>query len=109
MPQAKRQQQPAATKVPPAFSRDPGLEALADSCTRFLGGHGRRSAGELLTMIPPRTEIDYYGIGGVVTELEREVAALLGKQASLFLPTGTMAQQATLRVHADRRSSRTVA
>jgi threonine aldolase len=110
MPRAKGPSQPAApTKVPPAFSRDPGLEALADSCTRFLGGHGRRLAAELLATIPPATAIDYYGIGGVVTELEREVAALLGKQASLFLPTGTMAQQATLRVHADRRSSRSVA
>ncbi|MFZ0180618.1 MAG: beta-eliminating lyase-related protein [Candidatus Dormiibacterota bacterium] len=99
----------AKTKTPPAFSRDLKLEALAESCTRFLVGHGRRSADKLLATIPPGTEIDYYGIGGVVTELEREVASLLGKDAALFLPTGTMAQQATLRVHADRRSSRSVA
>jgi threonine aldolase len=97
------------TKTSPAFSRDLKLEALAESCTRYLVGHGRRSADELLATIPPGTEIDYYGIGGVVTELEEEVASLLGKEAALFLPTGTMAQQATLRVHADRRSSRTVA
>ncbi len=97
------------TKTPPPFSRDPKLEALAESCTRYLVGHGRRSADELLATIPPGTEIDYYGIGGAVTELEREVASLLGKDAALFLPTGTMAQQATLRVHADRRSSRSVA
>lgn len=97
------------TKTPPAFSRDLKLEALAESCTRYLVGHGRRSADELLATIPPGTEIDYYGIGGAVTELEQEVASLLGKDAALFLPTGTMAQQATLRVHADRRSSRSVA
>jgi threonine aldolase len=96
-------------KTPPAFSRDLRLEALAESCTRYLVGHGRRSADELMATIPPGTEIDYYGIGGVVTELELEVASLLGKDAALFLPTGTMAQQATLRVHADRRSSRSVA
>ncbi len=53
--------------------------------------------------------MDVYGDGGVVTELEGEVAALLGKPAALFLPTGTMAQQATLRVHADRRHCRNVA
>jgi threonine aldolase len=105
----KRSQRPAASKTPPAFSRDIKLEALAASCTRFLVGHGRRSADELLATIPTGTEIDYYGIGGVVTELEQEVASLLGKQAALFFPTGTMAQQATLRVHADRRSSRSVA
>jgi threonine aldolase len=97
------------TKTPPAFSRDLKLEGLAASCTRYLVGHGRRSADQLLATIPPGTAIDYYGIGGVVTELEQEVASLLGKDAALFLPTGTMAQQATLRVHADRRSSRSVA
>jgi threonine aldolase len=96
------------TTPPPAFSRDPRLEALAGSCTRFLMGHGRRSADELVATIPAGTEIDYYGIGGVVTELEQEVASLLGKEAALFLPTGTMAQQATLRVHADHRSSRSI-
>jgi threonine aldolase len=96
------------TTPPPAFSRDPRLEALAGSCTRFLMGHGRRSADELVATIPAGTEIDYYGIGGVVTELEQEVASLLGKEAALFLLTGTMAQQATLRVHADHRSSRAI-
>jgi threonine aldolase len=110
MPGDKQKHRSAAkTKTPPAFSRDLKLEALAESCTRYLVGHGRRSADELLATIPPGTEIDYYGIGGVVTELEEEVASLLGKEAALFLPTGTMAQQATLRVHADRRSSRSVA
>lgn len=84
------------------------LEALAASCTRFLGGDGPRTADKLLAQIPPGTEIDYYGIGGAVTELETEVAALLGKQSALFFITGTMAQQATIRVHADRRQRRTV-
>lgn len=110
MPKAPRQgKRSVSTKTPPAFSRDLKLEALAKSCARFLGGHGVRSADELLATIPLGTEIDYYGIGGPVTELEAEVAALLGKQAALFFPTGTMAQQATLRVHADRRSRRSVA
>src|ERR1700722_4082474 len=111
MPNATRKDghRPAPTKIPPAYSRDTKLEALAESCTRFLAGHGRRSADELLATIPPGTAVDYYGIGGAVTELEQEVAALLGKQAALFFPTGTMAQQATLRVHTDRRSSRSVA
>jgi threonine aldolase len=53
--------------------------------------------------------MDYYGAGGVVTELEAEVASLLDKPSALFLPTGTMAQHATLRVHADRRSSNSIA
>lgn len=63
---------------------------------------------ELLATIPDDVEPDLYGEGGVVADLEREVAALLGKPAALFLPSGTMAQAATLRVHADARASRTV-
>jgi threonine aldolase len=44
----------------------------------------------------------------VVTELEAEVAGLLGLSGAVYLPSGTMAQQAALRVHADRRGRRTV-
>jgi len=44
----------------------------------------------------------------VVAELEAEVAGLLGKPAAVYLPSGTMAQQSVLRVHADRRQRRTV-
>ena len=43
-----------------------------------------------------------------MAELEAEVAALLGKPAAVFVPSGTMAQQAVLRVHADRRQRRTI-
>jgi threonine aldolase len=42
----------------------------------------------------------------VVEELEHEVADQLGKPAAVFLPTGTMAQQIALRVHADHRPGR---
>lgn len=109
MPTAQiKQQSRATTKTPPAFSRDLKLEALAASCTRFLAGDGPRTADKLLALIPPGTAIDYYGLGGAVSELEAEVAALLGKESALFFPTGTMAQQTTIRVHADRRQRRSV-
>lgn len=78
------------------------------SCTAFLGGHGPPRVEELLATIPLDTEVDYYGVGGVVAALEAEVAALLGKPAALFLPSGTMAQQIVLRVHGDRRGRRGV-
>lgn len=77
-------------------------------CTRSISGHGQFTVAERLASIPADTEPDYYGDGGVVTQLERHVAELLGKPAALFLPSGTMAQQAVLRVHADRRGRRTV-
>jgi threonine aldolase len=108
MARATAEGRSAARNTPPAFSRDVKLEALAESCTRFLIGHGPRRARDLLATIPADTDIDYYGIGGVVADLEAEVASLLGKDSAIFLPTGTMAQQATLRVHADRRASRSV-
>src|SRR5271169_5963656 len=92
-----------ATRAP--ISRDLELERLAARCTRYLVGDGPRRASTLLATIPSDSGIDYYGVGGAVTELERRVASLLGKQAALFVPTGTMAQQAVLRVHADRRGS----
>jgi threonine aldolase len=85
------------------------FDDLAGSCTRFLAGDGPRLVPNLLDQIPRDTVPDRYGEGGVVTVLEGEIAALLGKEAALFLPTGVMAQQATLRVHADRRSRKAVA
>ena len=78
------------------------------SCTRFLGGDGHVSPAEQLANIPSDVEPDNYGDGGVVAALESYVAGLLGHQAAVYLPSGTMAQAATLRVHADTRSSRTV-
>ncbi len=75
---------------------------------RALTGHGLRGAAEMLATIPADVEMDRYGDGGVVARLEAEVAALVGKEAALFFPSGTMAQQAALRVHADRRGRRGV-
>jgi threonine aldolase len=82
--------------------------ALRGQCTVFLAGHGPLSAAGLLGGIPPDTAVDRYGDGGVVAELEAEIAELLGMPAAAFLPSGTMAQQSVLRVHADRRQRRTV-
>lgn len=87
---------------------DDELRALRDSCDRFLTGHGAGRPAELLATIDPGTRTDRYGEGGVVAELEAEVAGLLGTAASVYLPSGTMAQQAVLRVHAERRARRTV-
>ena len=82
--------------------------ALLDQCTVFLTGHGPVRPADLLASIPADTVPDRYGAGGVVAELEAEVAGLLGKPAAVYLPSGTMAQQSVLRVHADRRQRRTV-
>jgi threonine aldolase len=54
-------------------------------------------------------EPDVYGVGGAVTRLEERVAGLLGKEAAVLMPTGSMASQVALRLHADARACRTVA
>ncbi|MEU5028992.1 threonine aldolase family protein [Streptomyces milbemycinicus] len=52
--------------------------------------------------------VDFYG-DGVVEELERRVADLLGMEAAAFFPTGTMAQQIALRCWAGRTGNPAVA
>jgi threonine aldolase len=84
------------------------IVALRAGCTRFLTGHGQVTAAGMLATIPAGTEVDRYGKGGVVATLESEIASLLGKPAAVFLPSGTMAQQSVLRVHADQRQRRTI-
>jgi threonine aldolase len=84
------------------------IAARRAACTDTFLGNGFGRPAELLASIGDDVEPDLYGEGGVVADLEREVAELLGKPAAAFLPSGTMAQAATLRVHADARGLRTV-
>ena len=43
-------------------------------------------------------EVDHYSRGGTVAWLEERFAALLGKEAALFLPTGTLANHLAVRL-----------
>ncbi|MCX6049303.1 MAG: beta-eliminating lyase-related protein [Chloroflexi bacterium] len=79
------------------------------TCKRALNGHGSKSAAELLDEIPRDLGVDRYGEGGAVAALEDEVRTVLGKPAAVFMPSGTMAQQIALRIHADRLGLRTCA
>jgi threonine aldolase len=87
---------------------DEQTRARREACSEFVTGDGLVRPADLLAAISADVVPDVYGDGGVVAELEQHVAELLGKPAAVFLPSGTMAQGATLRVHADRRTSRTV-
>lgn len=86
---------------------DDETRARRDRCTTFVLGDGNVLPHELLASIGDVVP-DTYGEGGVVADLESAVAERLGFPAAVFLPTGTMAQAAVLRVHADARGSRTV-
>jgi threonine aldolase len=51
---------------------------------------------------------DKYGSGKVIEEFEQQLAELLGKEASLFFVSGTMAQQIALRIWCDQMNKKTV-
>jgi threonine aldolase len=91
---------------------DEERRTLRDACDRGLLGHGIRKPADLLaelaTLGQDDLKADVYGDGGTVTVLETEVRDLLGKPAAAFMPSGTMAQQIALRIHADRTGRQVV-
>lgn len=70
---------------------------------RSLVNHAplRRAPHVVLRRMLERVSVDT-SVTEPVEELERRVAELLGKPRALFFPTGTMAQQVALRLHAER-------
>jgi threonine aldolase len=58
----------------------------------------------MLDWLPEDTEL--YGDDAPTAQLERRLADVLGKPKALFFPSGTMAQQVALRVHAERTGRR---
>jgi len=51
---------------------------------------------------------DVYGQGALIEDFENRIAAMLGKPAALFLPSGVLAQSIALRIHADERGRSSV-
>lgn len=88
-------------------------EHVFDQCERFLNGHGPQRPqavlAELANEAGPDEESDRYGEGKLIEDFEREIATLLGKEAAVFMPSGTMAQQIALRIWADRTHTPVVA
>lgn len=102
-----------ATEAPhETVAERPEPREVFRQCERFLGGHGVTSPRDVLAELAATTgsdeEADRYGGGTLIEEFEREVAGLLGKEAAVFLPSGTMAQAIALRIWSDRRGSGTV-
>jgi threonine aldolase len=86
---------------------DQDFVKLRARCDRGLTLHGLREPESFLADMATETGLDVYGEGGAVEALEAEVGKLLGKPGAVFMPSGTMAQQIALRIHADRRKIRT--
>jgi len=85
-------------------------------CERFLGGHGPMRLRESLVALAASVTDDddaagpdRYGAGRLLETFEREIADILGKEAAVFMPSGTMAQQIALRIWAERGGRCTVA
>ncbi len=71
-----------------------------------IGGHGPRTVHMLQEAFYERDgqEIaDRYGTGHLIEAFERKMAQYLGKEAAVFFPSGTMAQQIALRIWCDRQ------
>jgi threonine aldolase len=74
-------------------------EALVQFCSDGLGlspVEYARLLGEIAAK--PGIDADDYSRGGVVAELETKMAVLLGKEAAVFLPTGTLANHLAVRL-----------
>lgn len=52
----------------------------------------------LLQQLAPKIQVDEYSLGGVVQQLEQRMAAELGKEAAVWLPTGTLANHLAVRL-----------
>lgn len=95
--------------LPPPLTEDARV-ALRRRC-RELHGHAERSPAERLRATAEWCEVadaepDFYSAGGVLAELEADMVERLGHPAAAFFPSGTMAQNAALLVHAGRRGGR---
>ncbi len=77
-----------------------------------LGGHAKRNVQVLLDAlekIEGSVEGDTYGNGKLIEDFQSKMAEYLGKEAAIFFPSGTMAQQIALRVWSDRKGIKRVA
>ena len=92
---------------------DATIREVRHDCTRFLIGHYRQRPQQMFAALAATTDpdlaADAYGAGPLIVDFEREIADLLGKEAAVFMPSGTMAQQIALRIWAERRHSPRVA
>ena len=90
-------------------------DAIFARCTRVVGpfapewGRPKDALARLAAEVAADETGDRYGEGGIVEAFEARVAELLGAEAAVFMPSGTMAQQIALRVHCERRGRTTVA
>ena len=88
--------------APAATTAQPDNPILSPNAVVFRGD-GEPKTPELmvrrLAQITDSTgiEADNYSLGGVVEQVEKRLAAILGKEAAVFMPTGTLANHLAIR------------
>ena len=79
---------------------------IRKGCARQAVGHGLRTPKQMLTELLEEVgedeRPDGYGNGAIIRDFEAHIASLLGKESAVFMPSGTMAQQISLRIWCDR-------
>ncbi|GIG86558.1 threonine aldolase family protein [Plantactinospora endophytica] len=90
--------------MPPSESRPPTTGASPIRRSLFLHSPIHRMPRTVLRQLLDQVDDDTPpgGPDAPVARLERRIADLLGTESALFFPTGTMAQQVALRIHAER-------
>lgn len=81
---------------------------LRRDCTSQVSGFVEPTPAELFRQMAGwceenHVEYDRYGTGDLIEHFEQKIAALLGKPAAVFMPSGTMAQLAAVRVWTERQ------
>ncbi len=97
---------PSAASTPASPAATPPMFERIDFVSDGLGLDPREYASVLGTVVATQGFApDGYSRGGVVATLEARFAALLGKEAAIFMPTGTLANAIAVRTLAgdDRR------
>jgi threonine aldolase len=78
-----------------AGSQQPLVSAFGDGLSLTPLGYS-----QLLASLAGGVTPDDYSLGGVVAQLEQRMAAELGKETAVWMPTGTLANHLAVRLHA---------
>ena len=94
---------PTDTAQPTQTARIPIEDPLQDKLVSFGGDGDPKSARSMLqTLIEFEEEVgleaDSYSLGGNVQQVEEKFAEMLGKEAAVFMPTGTLANHLAVRM-----------
>jgi threonine aldolase len=89
---------PVAAYPLAAAEPEPRIYAFGDGIP-----HAPAEYTQLLATLANNLTADDYSRGGVVEQLETRVATLLGKEAAVWLPTGTLANHLAVRLLAGNR------